>query len=122
MQARIRQLGGVDAALPDGGGYHGEYIRDLAQRYVDEHSSDANADDLDAIRQFAVRGLRREQDLDLQAFGVKFDVYFLESSLYADGRVDDTIQRLIAAGHTYEKDGALQWLYRRRSSATTRIG
>ena len=61
------------------------------------------------MRQFAVRELRKEQDRDLQAFGVKFDVYFLESSLYADGRVDETIERLVAAGHTYEKDGAL-WL------------
>ncbi|MDB4875940.1 MAG: argS [Gemmatimonadetes bacterium] len=108
VQARVRQLGGVDAAMPESG-YHGEYIRDLAQWYIDEHSSDPNADDLDAVRQFAVRELRREQDLDLQAFGVKFDVYFLESSLYSDGRVDDAIKRLIAAGHTYEKDGAL-WL------------
>jgi arginyl-tRNA synthetase len=108
VQARVRQLGGVEAAMPESG-YHGEYIRDLAQRYIDEHSSDANADDLDAVRQFAVRELRKEQDLDLQAFGVRFDVYFLESSLYADGRVDDAIERLVAAGHTYEKDGAL-WL------------
>jgi arginyl-tRNA synthetase len=108
VQVRVRQLGGVDVQMPENG-YHGEYIRDLAQRYIDEHSSDANADALDAIRQFAVRELRKEQDLDLQAFGVKFDVYFLESSLYMDGRVDDAIKRLIAAGHTYEKDGAL-WL------------
>ena len=108
VQARIRQLGGADAPMPEGG-YHGEYIRELSQRYVDEHSSDPNGDDLDAIRWFAVRALRREQDLDLQAFGVKFDMYFLESSLYADGRVDDAIAKLIEAGHTYEQDGAL-WL------------
>jgi len=61
------------------------------------------------VRRFAVQELRKEQDRDLQAFGVKFDVYFLESSLYADKRVDDTIRQLKAAGHTYEKDGAL-WL------------
>ncbi len=108
VQARVRQLGGQDVPLPDGG-YHGEYIRDLAQRYIDEHSSDPNADALDAIRSFAVHELRKEQDRDLQAFGVKFDRYFLESSLYSDGRVEDAIARLIAAGHTYEKDGAL-WL------------
>ena len=102
------QLGGAAVSLPEGG-YHGEYVRELAQRYIDEHSSDPGADDLDAIRRFAVRELRKEQDLDLQAFGVKFDVYFLESSLYSDGRVEDAIERLIAAGHTYEKDGAL-WL------------
>jgi arginyl-tRNA synthetase len=96
VQARVRQLGGQQVELPDGG-YHGEYIRDLAQRYIDEHSSDAEADDTDALRRFAVRELRKEQDRDLQAFGVHFDVYFLESSLYADGRVDDTVQRLIDA-------------------------
>ena len=108
VQARVRQLGGQEVALPEGG-YHGEYIRDLAQRYIDEHSSDPNAEDIEAMRRFAVRELRKEQDRDLQAFGVHFDVYFLESSLYTDGRVDDTVRRLIAAGHTYEKDGAL-WL------------
>ncbi|HEY5062951.1 MAG TPA: arginine--tRNA ligase [Gemmatimonadaceae bacterium] len=108
VQARARQLGGVDVSLPEGG-YHGEYVRELAQRYIDEHSSDANAADLDAIQRFAVRELRKEQDLDLQAFGVDFDVYFLESSLYSDGRVVGAIDRLIAAGHTYERDGAL-WL------------
>jgi arginyl-tRNA synthetase len=108
VQARVRQLGGQDIPFPENG-YHGEYIRDIAQRYIDEHSSDPTADDLDAVRRFSVRALRGEQDRDLQAFGVKFDVYFLESSLYSDGRVDETIKRLVAAGHTYEKDGAL-WL------------
>jgi arginyl-tRNA synthetase len=108
VQARVRQLGGVDTPLPEGG-YHGEYIVDLAQRYIDEHDTDPNADDLDAVRAFAVQELRKEQDRDLQAFGVKFDVYFLESSLYSDGRVTDAIKRLVTAGHTYEKDGAL-WL------------
>ena len=108
VQARVRQLGGVETPLPEGG-YHGEYIVDLAQRYIDEHGSDPNADDLDAVRAFAVQELRKEQDRDLQAFGVKFDVYFLESSLYTDGRVTEAIKRMVAAGHTYEKDGAL-WL------------
>ncbi|HTJ21932.1 MAG TPA: arginine--tRNA ligase [Gemmatimonadaceae bacterium] len=108
VQARVRQLGGRDVAFPESG-YHGEYIRDLAQRYIDEHPSDPSADDLDAVRRFAVRELRKEQDRDLQAFGVSFDVYFLETSLYSDGRVDETVKRLIGAGHTYEKDGAL-WL------------
>ena len=108
VQARVRQLGGQDVAFPESG-YHGEYIRDLAQRYIDEHPSDPSADDLDAVRRFAVRELRKEQDRDLQAFGVSFDVYFLETSLYGDGRVEETVKRLIGAGHTYEKDGAL-WL------------
>jgi arginyl-tRNA synthetase len=91
------------------GGYHGEYIKEIAERYVAEHPRDKQGDDLDAIRVFAVAELRKEQDGDLQAFGVKFDVYFLESSLYTDGRVEKTVQRLVAAGHTFEEDGAL-WL------------
>jgi len=108
VQAWIRRLGGEDAAIPPGG-YHGEYVRDIAEQYVHEHPSDAGGADLDAIRQFAVRALREEQDRDLQAFGVAFDVYALESALYAGSQVDTTVRRLVSAGHAYERDGAL-WL------------
>ena len=108
VQARARQLAGVDAELPEGG-YHGEYIADVAHRYLDEHPSDASASDLDAIRAFAVRALRHEQDLDLMAFGVRFQTYYLESSLYTDGLVEKTVQALQASGYTHEHEGAL-WL------------
>jgi len=101
VEARLNELGGKPAAIPEGG-YHGEYIRELAERYQSE------GDGL-SIREFAVRELRKEQDLDLQAFGVRFDRYFLESSLYTDGMVDDTVRRLMASGKTYEHEGAL-WL------------
>jgi arginyl-tRNA synthetase len=103
VQARIK--GGE---IPEGG-YHGEYIKEIADRYVAEHPKDTKGDDLDAIRVFAVAELRQEQDQDLQAFGVKFEVYFLESSLYTDGRVEKTVNRLVTAGHTFEEEGAL-WL------------
>jgi arginyl-tRNA synthetase len=69
VQARVRELGGVALAIPEGG-YHGDYIREIAERYVAEHAGDASGDDLDAMRVFAVAALRHEQDLDLQAFGV----------------------------------------------------
>ena len=108
MQARLRELAGKPAAVPEGG-YHGEYIKDVAERYAVAYPDDAEGDDLERVRTFAVSELRQEQDRDLQAFGVKFDVYFLESGLYDDGKVAATIQRLKDAGHTYEKDGAL-WL------------
>ena len=108
VQARVRQMAGRDAEIPDGG-YHGEYIRDIAERYVAEHPSDQFAEDLEVVRRFAVQELRKEQDRDLQAFGVKFDVYFLESSLYTEGKVEQTIRQLEEGGHTYEMDGAL-WL------------
>jgi arginyl-tRNA synthetase len=108
VQARIQQLRGRAALIPEGG-YHGEYIRELAERSVAEHPRDPEGADLDAVRRFAVQELRREQDQDLQAFGVRFDVYSLESSLYATGQVEETERRLVAAGHTYEQDGA-RWL------------
>lgn len=101
VEARLNQLRGAPAQIPEGG-YHGEYIREIAERY------NANSEGL-SVREFAVRELRKEQDLDLQAFGVRFDRYFLESSLYTDGMVDDTVRQLIASGKTYEMDGAL-WL------------
>ena len=105
-QARVRELCGVSASIPEGG-YHGAYIAEIAERYVAEHVADAKGDDVDTIRAYAVQELRKEQDLDLQAFGVAFDTYYLESSLYEDGRVEKTVNALVASGNTYEKDGAL---------------
>ena len=98
--------------------YNGEYIGDIATDFLakktvtaDDRSFTASGDvtALDDLREFAVAYLRHEQDLDLQAFAVKFDNYYLESSLYGSGRVDDAVRRLQAAGKTYEQDGAL-WL------------
>ena len=108
VQARVAQGAGRDVAIPEGG-YHGEYIREIAARYVDENPRDAKAEDLDAIRRFAVKALRREQDLDVQAFGVAFDTYYLESSLYENGMVEKTVAMLREKGATYESEGAL-WL------------
>ena len=98
--------------------YNGDYIQDIANDFLakktvkaDDREFTANGDveDLDNIRQFAVAYLRNEQDQDLQAFNLRFDEYYLESSLYTSGRVDRTVERLIANGHTYELDDAL-WL------------
>ena len=105
-QARVRELAGQPLQIPEGG-YHGAYIAEIAQRYVEQLPGDAAGDQLDAMQRFAVQELRKEQDLDMQAFGVRFDTYYLESSLYTDGRVERTVARLTANGHTYEKDGAL---------------
>jgi arginyl-tRNA synthetase len=106
VQARLRERAGEPLVLPEGG-YHGEYIKDIAARYAAEFPDDARGEDLERVRQLAVRELRHEQDLDLRAFGVRFDTYYLESSLYTDGFVDRTVERLQAAGHTFEDDGAL---------------
>ncbi|GGX44434.1 arginine--tRNA ligase [Saccharospirillum salsuginis] len=117
VQARVKGLTPDDPSWPEDG-YRGEYIIDVANSYKAKDTIDADdqhvtgsgdPDDLEAIRHFAVAYLRREQDLDLKAFGVEFDVFFLESSLYTEGKVEATVQQLIDNGHTYEKDGAL-WL------------
>lgn len=113
VQARGKGLGVDDAAFPEGG-YRGDYIVDIANAYlagetVNGVTAQKNIDDLDTVRDFAVAYLRREQDLDLQAFGVRFDNYFLESSLYTTGAVEQTVARLSEMGHTYEEGGAL-WL------------
>ena len=105
VRAWIEAKKGAELAIPEGG-YHGEYIREIAERYAAERDGGSTDDD---VREFAVAALRAEQDLDLQAFGVKFDKYFLESSLYTGGRVEQTVEKLNAAGMTYESDGAL-WL------------
>jgi len=117
VQARLSGLKPGDAQWPEAA-YNGDYIGDIANDFLakktvaaDDRAFTASGDvnDLDGIRQFAVAYLRHEQDLDLQAFGVRFDHYFLESSLYASGRVDDAVTRLITAGKTFEEGGAL-WL------------
>jgi arginyl-tRNA synthetase len=116
-QCRIKGLKPGDADWPEAA-YNGEYIADIAADFLagktvkaDDRQFTASGDaaDLDSIRQFAVAYLRHEQDLDLQAFGVQFDNYFLESSLYSSGRVEQTVARLIEAGKTFEEGGAL-WL------------
>ena len=117
VQARIRGIEPEDPRWP-ADGYRGDYIRDVARAYLagasvtaggEQVSGARDPDDLDAIRDFAVAWLRREQDEDLRAFGVAFDVYFLESSLFTDGKVQQVIDRVAAQGHAYEADGAL-WL------------
>ncbi len=116
-QLRAKGLKPGDAGWPEAA-YNGDYIADIAQDFLArktvkaddrEFTASGDVDDLDGIRQFAVAYLRHEQDLDLQAFAVKFDHYYLESSLYTSGKVEATVQRLQAAGKTYEQDGAL-WL------------
>ena len=98
--------------------YNGEYIADIATAFRERHSvaaddrsvtASGDVNDVEAIRAFAVAYLRHEQDLDLRALGVRFDQYYLESSLYTTGKVAAAVQRLVDSGHTYEADGAL-WL------------
>jgi len=117
VQARCK---GIDPSHPDfpEDGYRGEYIADIAKAYLAKetviaddmkYSASGDPEDSESIRHFAIAYLRHEQDLDLQAFQIRFDVFSLESALYTEGKVESTVQALIASGHTYEQDEAL-WL------------
>lgn len=117
VKSRIDGITPEDSSWPEDG-YRGEYINEIAKSYIAKETVSADdrtitasgdADNLQDIRDFAVAYLRREQDLDLKAFDINFDVYFLESSLYKDGAVDAVVNRLIDKGVTYEDGGAL-WL------------
>ncbi len=118
VQARARGLKPGDASWPEAA-YNGDYIADIAADFLagktvsasdgEPVTASGNVEDIDSIRKFAVTYLRNEQDIDLQAFGVKFDRYYLESSLYSDGRVEAAVQSLVGKGKTYESEGAL-WL------------
>ncbi len=108
VQVRIQEAHGDVVEMPKDG-YLGDYIREIAREYTAAHFGDAAGKNLGQIQQFAVDYLRKEQDIDLNAFGVKFDSYFLESSLYTDGKVDEAVRLLTAAGRAYEFEGAL-WL------------
>ncbi|MEN9724817.1 MAG: Arginine--tRNA ligase [Pseudomonadota bacterium] len=117
VQLRCHGVTPDDPRWPEDG-YRGEYINDVAKAYLNketvvaddmEVTATGDVEDKESIRAFSVAYLRHEQDLDLRAFQIKFDVFSLESALYTDGKVEKTVQDLIASGHTYEQDDAL-WL------------
>ncbi len=112
VQARYQERFGREGVIPEGGyqgAYVGEIAEALAERDGDRWLDDDSAEALDAMRVFAVDVIRAEQDRDLADFGVHFDRYFLESSLYDDGKVEETVAALREAGYVYEEDGAI-WL------------
>ena len=118
VQSRAKGLKPGDADWPESA-YNGDYIADIAVDFlagktisaldVSAVTASGDVNDLESIRQFAVAYLRREQDLDLQSFGVRFDNFYLESSLYTEGKVNDAVDRMVGSGKTYESEGAL-WL------------
>lgn len=118
VRLRIKELLGETIIFPENG-YQGLYIKDIAKDFLDKKTirtrdgqeipASGNVEDVDSIRAFSVGYLKNEQDSDLNALGVSFDNFYLESSLYSDGLVERAVNALIASGHTYEQDGAL-WL------------
>ena len=117
VHARCHNMDPSDPAFPEDG-YRGEYIVEIANAFLNKKSiecegktihASGNIDDLESIRQFSVAYLRHEQDQDLNAFHIKFDVFTLESSFYQNGQIEKVVASLIKNGFTYEEDNAL-WL------------
>ncbi len=117
VQLRCKGVSPESADWPEAG-YRGDYIADVAKAYLNKETvvaddiqvtASGDVENVESIRAFSVAYLRHEQDLDLKAFQIKFDVFSLESALYTEGKVENTVQRLIASGHTFEQDDAL-WL------------
>ena len=117
VQARAKKISPGDKEFPKDG-YQGEYINDIAGGFLSKSKFNFNgnmirpsgdAENFQDLKEFSVAYLRHEQDLDLEAFNVNFDIFSLESSLYKNGQVEHIVNMLIKNGHTYEKDDAL-WL------------
>jgi arginyl-tRNA synthetase len=112
LWARVQQAVGRQAVIPEGG-YHGEYLVELAQQILKKEGNRLadlpEAEGLRRLREIGVRAERAEQDADLAEFGVRFDVVSFESSIYDRGMIDATLEELAAKGHTFSADGAL-WL------------
>jgi arginyl-tRNA synthetase len=115
--ARCKGISTEHESFPENG-YRGEYINDIAAAYLTKHTvvaddievtASGDINNLESIRTFSVAYLRHEQDLDLKAFQIKFDIFSLESALYTTGKVEQTVQALVKSGHTYEENDAL-WL------------
>jgi arginyl-tRNA synthetase len=127
IRLRARELLGEKIEMPEDA-YHGEYVISIARDYLDKKpvhrhdgtvvESKGDIDDMDALRRYGVAYLRNEQDDDLDALGVHFDSFFLESSVYASGELEAAVKSIIESGRTYEKDGAL-WL---RTTACEDLG
>ncbi len=117
VHARCHNIDPSNPQFPEDG-YRGEYIVEIANAFLNKKSiecegktiqASGNHDDLESIRQFSVAYLRQEQDQDLNAFQIKFDVFTLESSFYQNGQIEKVVASLIKNGFTYEEDNAL-WL------------
>ncbi len=94
-------------------GYSGAYIDQIASRVLAETAEDIlelpEADAQEAFRAAGVDLMFAEIRASLHDFGVDFDVYFHENSLYESGAVNKAIARLRELGHIFEADGAT-WL------------
>src|SRR5712691_1511355 len=112
LWARVQQQAGRTGTIPEGG-YHGEYLSELAATILKKEGkrfADLPEDEgVRRSREIGVSAQRAEQDEDLRQFGVRFDVVSRESTIYERRLIDATLAELAAKGHTFVADGAL-WL------------
>jgi arginyl-tRNA synthetase len=117
VQSRIKGIEPDDTNFPKDG-YRGEYILEIADAYANCKTvevdgeivkSNGNPDDVENIKKFSVAFLRKEQNIDLDAFQTTFDVFTLESTFYQNNDVEKVLGSLEKNGFSYKKDGAT-WL------------
>lgn len=119
VYARFLELSGWPAEIPEGG-YHGEYVREIARSALErgvarrlegeaEAAEAGRPQALARLREFAVQVLREEQARDLADFCVRFDLFYEESRLYRENQIPQTLAILRERGLLYEKEGAV-WL------------
>jgi len=117
VQSRIKGIEPDDTNFPEDG-YRGEYILEIADAYSNFKTvevdgeivrSNGNPDDVENIKKFSVAFLRKEQNIDLDAFQTTFDVFTLESTFYQNKDVEKVLDLLEKNGFSYKKDDAT-WL------------
>lgn len=109
LEVRYKQALGMDAEMPEDG-YYGQDIIDIAKQLADEHGDAIlQKSDEERFQFFRENGLKLELDKlkrDLENFRVRFDVWYSETSLYKNGKIDHALNKLKQNGHVFEQDGA----------------
>lgn len=109
VEARYFQALGKDKEMPEDG-YHGEDIvgigKKLAEEYGDKFVDQSSDERLSFFREYGLKYEMAKLKTDLEEFRVPFDVWYSETSLYHNGKIDNALAALKEKGHIYEEDGA----------------
>ncbi len=106
VRARYLELLGHDVPFPEEG-YHGEYIYDIARDILEKHGSAWAEKDWQPFKEAAEAAVFANIRATLRRFGLEFDVWFNESSLYTSGEIERTLAALRERGYAYDADGAV---------------
>ncbi len=108
IKERAKELLGLPSSFPEDG-YKGTYIIDIAKEIIDKYGESVIEKDVEFFKSYGLNRILENIKNDLSDFGVEFDNWFSEKTLYENHVLDKVIEYLKEKGLTYEKDGAL-WL------------